>query len=59
MAKDKKMSGFKKAAIGLGSTAGGSMGISLLDNLARAFGVYKNGGRVEVWVKLHMVMVKQ
>jgi hypothetical protein len=46
MAKDKKMSGFKKAAIGLGSTAGGSMGISLLDNLARAFGLYKDGGRV-------------
>ena len=46
MAQDKKMSGFKKAAIGIGSTAGGSMGISLLDNLAKAFGLYKDGGRV-------------
>ena len=33
----------KNTAYGVGS----SVGISLLDNLARVFGVYKDGGRVK------------
>ena len=47
MAKETGLEKTKRYGKNIAYGAGGSMGISLLDNLARAFGVYKNGGRVK------------
>ncbi len=46
MAKETGTQKLKRYGKNAAYTAGSGMGISFLDNLARAFGVYKDGGRV-------------
>ena len=45
MAKDSKMSKFKKTAIGTGIGIGTGPGLMFIENLAKAFG-FKDGGKV-------------